>query len=276
MFTVLRGGCAARHPYPFYLSREHGVPNYVLLLVRTAGEFEIGGIRQTAAPDSAVLIAPGTPYQYHNPAGAYMDDWLHFECVPQPLQTPLPPMNTLFPLHDIETCSALVRQLLWENAYTAPQYRAANIDALFLVLLNHLSANYETPGGTQNITPYSAKLRAVRLELQSSPEAGHSITEYAKMLKISESYFQHLYQSLFGISFQKDLIASRIKHAKELLCDTELTIDQIALSCGYRSEVHFYRQFKKAAGCTPSKYRSKNRVQSAAPTPSSFSSRSFG
>lgn len=257
MFTVLRGGCAARHPYPFYLSREHGMPNYVLLLIRTAGEFQIGEAHWVVPPGHAVLIAPGTPYHYHNPSGEYMDDWLHFDYVPHKLT--FPPVNTLFPLQDIETCSALVRQLLWENAYTAPEYRSANIDALFFVLFNHLTANYETPAKAQNALPFSAKLRAIRLELQNSPEAGHSIAAYAKMLKISESYFQHLYHALFGISFQKDLIASRIKHAKELLTETDLTIDQIALLCGYHNEVHFYRQFRREVGYTPAKYRKGNR-----------------
>lgn len=277
MFTVLRGGCAARHPYPFYLSREHGVPNYVLLLVRTAGEFQIGETHRIASPGHAVLIAPGTPYHYHNPAGEYMDDWLHFEYTPPCLEPALPshpdsqdrpyplskltfpPVNTLFPLQDIEVCSALVRQLLWENAYTVPQFRAANIDALFFVLFRHLVANYETPAHLQNAAPFSAQLRAIRLELQNSPEGSHSIASYAKMLKISKSYFQHLYHTLFGISFQKDLIAARIKHAKELLTETDLTIDQISLLCGYRNEVHFYRQFRATVGYTPAKYRKRNR-----------------
>lgn len=41
----------------------------------------------------------------------------------------------------------------------------------------------------------------------------------------------------------------------ELLDHTDLTIEQLTELCGYRSEVHFYRQFKAVTGCTPAQYR---------------------
>ena len=43
MFHVMRGGCTARHPYPFHLSRMHGIKNYVLLFIHTAVQFQIDG-----------------------------------------------------------------------------------------------------------------------------------------------------------------------------------------------------------------------------------------
>lgn len=266
MFLVLRGGCAARHPYPFYLSRKYGVPNYVLLLLRSAGEFRIGETHFSGLPGHAVLIAPETPYQYHNPSGEYMDDWLHFEYVPETensgaalkKEPPFPPAGRLLPVRSPEVLSSLIRQLLWEKSYTPSACLAENTDALFLILFNHLRFDCSPPESLPAAVPFQDQLRMLRLSLQNSPEQEHSIARCAAELKISESYFQHLYRRLFGISFQKDLIRLRLEHSMELLDSTEFTIEQLAAVCGYRSEVHFYRQFKAAAGCTPAQYRRRH------------------
>ncbi len=259
MFYVLRGGCAARHPFPFSLSREQGMPNYVLLFVRTAGEFWIGGTYMTAMPGHAVLISPKTPYYYRSPDGEYMDDWLHFEYSPNSADGNIngifPPVNSLFPIRDAGIYSSLLRQLLWEKSYCPSALLEENTDALFRILFNHLNFDYSHPEVSLLMIPYQEELRLVRLSLQNSPEQEHSIARYAAKLGISESYFQHLYHKLFGVSFQKDCIKLRVEHAMELLDSTNLTVEQLCTMCGYRSEVHFYRQFKSVTGYTPAQYR---------------------
>lgn len=95
----------------------------------------------------------------------------------------------------------------------------------------------------------------IRLEIANSLTEPHSIEKHAKELKISASYFQYLYKKIFGVSFQHDLIQIRINYAKYVLLTSNLPIDQIAETCGYSNEVHFYRQFKKITGTTPAKFR---------------------
>lgn len=259
MFHVMRGGCTARHPYPFHLSRMHGIKNYVLLLIHTAVQFQIDGVEISAAPGHAVLIAPQTPYCYYNLSGEYMDDWLHFEYTPdlpgQITFSLFPPTNKLFPVRNMELYSSLIRQLLWEKSSAPPEYQEQNMDALFFVLFSHLCYDSAHPQPLFPPLPFEKKLREVRLRMEDSPQKEHSIALYAQELKISESYFQHLYRKLFGISFQKDLIKLRVDHSMELLDHTDLTIEQLTELCGYRSEVHFYRQFKAVTGCTPAQYR---------------------
>ncbi len=264
MFLVLRGGCAARHPYPFSLSREQGMPNYVLLFVRTAGNFCINGTETAARPGHAVLICPKTPYYYRSPDSEYMDDWLHFEYSPdtgadgakaRTEHPKFPPMNQLFLTHDTGIYSSLLRQLLWEKSYSPPAHLAENTDALFRVLFNHLNFDYSHPQAALPVVPYQEQLRMIRLNLKNSPEQGHDAARYAAGLGISESYFQHIYRRLFGIPFQKDCIRLRVAHAMELLDSTDLTAEHIYSICGYHSEVHFYRQFKSVTGCTPMQYR---------------------
>lgn len=255
MYQIFKGGCESRHPSTFVMSRPRGVPNYVLLIIRTAGKFQIAGQHFSVTPGYALILTPGTPYSYRNPQGDYIDDWLHWDMADSaPLPLNLPPTNLPFPVGRTELFSFLIRQILMEAAYTQPPYAKENIDSLFTVLLNHLQMAFRTQQPSETF-PYQSQLQLLRLKLQNSPGENYTIAGCAGEIGISPSYFQHLYTDFFGISFQKDLIHLRMEQAKYYLTTTDLTVEQIAMLSGYSNEVHFYRQFKAMVGSTPAKYR---------------------
>ena len=240
------------------MSRPEGLPNYVLLLIRSCGEFEIDGKSYTILPGHAVLFAPGTPYSYGNPEGEYQDDWLHFEGQEDSRLWELGRIaNRPFPVRDPGSCTALIRQILWETSFAPARYAAENVDALFTVLFNHLLSSCENDGMGKEPNPYREKLQALRMELKNSITQKHDIRECAGKIGVSTSYFQHLYSDCFGVPFQQDLIRMRVDYTKYILGATDLTMEQVAGLCGYAGTVHFYRQFKQVTGITPAKYRRK-------------------
>lgn len=259
MIQILKGGCSTRHPSTFFMSRPEGLMHYVMLIVKTNGIFHIGDKEYIVTPGHAILVKPQTPYSYSNPEGSYSDDWLHFSISDNTYLGELQSIaNTPFPIGNPETLTFFIRQLLWENSYTQPEYRNQNIDALFSVLLHHLLSAYKNREQKKKSLPFQNELQSIRLELQNSVTRKHLIREEAKKLGISESYFQHLYTAMFGISFQKDFIRMRVEYAKHLIRTSNMPLEQISEICGYASEVHFYRQFRQLAGITPAKYRKKS------------------
>ena len=104
-------------------------------------------------------------------------------------------------------------------------------------------------------SPYLHKMQDLRLLMQASPQSAGSASEAADSFGISLSYFQHLYKDFFKISYQKDLIRMRLSCSEELLRTTDLSIEAIALACGYTNPVHFHRQFIAEYGMTPGQYR---------------------
>lgn len=76
---------------------------------------------------------------------------------------------------------------------------------------------------------------------------------------MSRSAFQHAYKKHFGVSYIQDFINSKISYSKMLLTSTNLTIDEIAKQCGYRSYVNYTRQFKEQVGTSPTDYRNQNK-----------------
>lgn len=256
MPKAIMGGYETRHPRPYLMSRPDGLAHYVLLIIRSGGEFLLDGTVYTVRPGSALVIAPGTSYSYGNPQGDYVDDWLHFSLTePSRAERIRRMANTPFPVGNMELYTFCIRQILWELSYGDPDYAGENMESLFGLLFNHLFAAWQVRDGRKEEAAYYDELQMVRLDVRNHFSQPHSIEEISRRLGISASYFQFLYKKHFGVSFHDDLIQMRLEQAKYTLLTSSLTIDQVAESCGYSNEVHFYRQFKKRTGVTPSRFR---------------------
>lgn len=256
-FTFLFGGLNVSHPDSFEMSRPFGVPNHVFLSIKSPAIFTINGKTTEVSPNTVVIIEPFCPYFYHNPNGQYIDDWFHFKCKDESIFTKMQlSTNHFIPIFEQTNINLLVQELMWESNYTSNEVRDENLSLLIQVLLNNLVVSEKNSTKDQKYTPYNKKIKELRIKIQSYPGSDYQASEMAQYLGISVSYFQHLYKDLFGISFQKDVIRIRIDYAKQLISITNLPITEISKLCGYTSEVHFYRQFKKVTGITPSHYRS--------------------
>ena len=82
-----------------------------------------------------------------------------------------------------------------------------------------------------------------------------SLKELATMSDLSPHYFCHLFKRSTGIAPYQYVIQQRIAKAKQLLKQTELTLVDIALECGFANQSALNRTFKKRVGITPRKYR---------------------
>jgi YesN/AraC family two-component response regulator len=58
-----------------------------------------------------------------------------------------------------------------------------------------------------------------------------------------------------GVPPLKYMITKRITLAKELLSTTDLSVEEVALKCGYSDVTYFIKVFKKAEGITPIEYK---------------------
>jgi transcriptional regulator GlxA family with amidase domain len=55
-----------------------------------------------------------------------------------------------------------------------------------------------------------------------------------------------------------------VDRATKLLLDTDLSLSEIAGSCGFEDQSWFSKIFKSYTGLSPGKYRDNNRIPSAA------------
>lgn len=77
---------------------------------------------------------------------------------------------------------------------------------------------------------------------------------------LSEKYISRYFKDQFSISFMQYVAHLRIEKAKKMLRETENSVMEVALSCGYPSVNFFIRSFKEANEMTPLQYRKQIRT----------------
>lgn len=73
----------------------------------------------------------------------------------------------------------------------------------------------------------------------------------AKFVNLSYSYFAKLFKIIVGKTFKEYLTAVRMSKAYNLILETDLTITEVALSCGYNNHAYFTAEYKKIFKETP-------------------------
>lgn len=77
----------------------------------------------------------------------------------------------------------------------------------------------------------------------------------SESLNISEVYMRRLFKNQFGTTPKQYILDIRLQKATQLLTQTNLSVTEIAESCGFSNLYHFSRAFKNRMGDTPLKYR---------------------
>lgn len=100
---------------------------------------------------------------------------------------------------------------------------------------------------------------AVRL---INEQAFETITmqQIAARVGLSQSQFTRKFQKETGVSPVKYWTGVRLNKVRQLLAETEQSLEAIAESCGYLNAFYLSRVFTKEMGVTPSRYRSTHRV----------------
>lgn len=108
---------------------------------------------------------------------------------------------------------------------------------------------------------YSSDKRIEEIQLLMYDEfnSNYSISQYADICNISKSRFLHLFKEITGISPNQYILSVRIKKAKSLLQDTDMSVASIAEYVGISEQNYFSRVFKKQVGISPTDYREKAR-----------------
>lgn len=85
------------------------------------------------------------------------------------------------------------------------------------------------------------------------------LDELCAQLFISRYYLTHLFREYSGMAPLQYALAKRFGHAKRLLEETELPVEEIAAQVGYAEPASFVRSFRVREGCTPAAYRRAKR-----------------
>jgi AraC family transcriptional regulator len=134
------------------------------------------------------------------------------------------------------------------------------IESLANVLAVHLIRQYSAakpglPAYEGGLSQH--QLRQVLDYVHDALDQDIKLADLAALLNMSQFHFSHQFKQAIGTSPYQYLLQQRVERAKQLLQQTERSIIDIALACGFNSHSHLSKQFRQLTGTTPRQYRGK-------------------
>jgi LacI family transcriptional regulator len=93
--------------------------------------------------------------------------------------------------------------------------------------------------------------------IQTHACRGIVVDDVLKTVPVSKRCLEKAFAKYLGRLPGEEIRRLRLERGKELLVDSELSIDQIAMACGYSGPTQFGAAFNKRFGDTPLNYRKK-------------------
>ncbi|MDO5558264.1 MAG: AraC family transcriptional regulator [Oscillospiraceae bacterium] len=241
----------------FYsFSQTNGADFLTLYIFKTNAYITLGNKEQTYIPaNSFIIISPDTPYKIKTTADICLLDWIQLENRDNSeyLSSYSIASDKVYRLHGCSKTDPVFEIIMYEY-YRLNSHKDEIISKSVDTLLSILSDEANTDIHTVS-SPYYTQLFKIREKIHSNPSRKWTVDELCGEINLSRSYFQLLYRETFGITCINDVIECKISLAKKSLSETTCTVSSVAQMCGYDSDVHFMRQFKKITGLTPSEYR---------------------
>ncbi|MEO8154363.1 MAG: AraC family transcriptional regulator [Rhizobacter sp.] len=82
-----------------------------------------------------------------------------------------------------------------------------------------------------------------------------SASGIAAKLRCNTDYLGRVFRRIYHCTLTEAIHAQRLRHAKSLLAEGQLGVDQVAQQCGFDDPGYFRRLFKRAEGMSPNNYR---------------------
>jgi AraC family transcriptional regulator len=81
------------------------------------------------------------------------------------------------------------------------------------------------------------------------------LAELADIARLSRFHFARSFRAETGLSPHQWVMDRRCERAKRMMTDTQLTLGEIALACGFAHQAHFTNAFRKLNGIPPGRWR---------------------
>jgi PAS domain S-box-containing protein len=116
-----------------------------------------------------------------------------------------------------------------------------------------MSKDVRTPIPTKEIP---AEIATALHHLESAFATPLTPSELARIATLPAARFARIIKRIFGITPIQLIAKTRIAAASRLLRDTDRTVAEIALECGFSDHSAFTRAFRVVTGITPTHFRS--------------------
>lgn len=155
------------------------------------------------------------------------------------------------PVNDADLLSMM--QAIYEECRGVGQAGRAQLTALVNQVRSRLSRDAPTLSGQVSIG--CRGLDEVLAEMLNPSSARIGRDELARSCRVSATFFNRRFRSLFGTSPHDYLLNTRVELAKCHIFNGGTSLAEIALAAGFCDQAHLARQFRRRTGMTASQFR---------------------
>lgn len=233
--------------------RKEGYPYpQILYCAKGSGTLLLGGEKRTMQPCSAVFLPAGCSHEYYPDGDVWDIRWV----VPcgSAIDGLLTELNLtkaqIYPLSDVKTLDHHLRKM--HEALVGDQlygnHRAAGYLYDFLIEFNRLitstASSYASPAVVRSIDYIDDNYaRSITME------------ELCDVSGVSKQHLCRLFRSALSARPMEYIAKRRIQAAKQLLSETDMSVEEIAEETGFCTGSYFTKLFRRYEGLTPSQFR---------------------
>ncbi len=113
-------------------------------------------------------------------------------------------------------------------------------------------------GDSSTLAPW--QLRRIQERIHASLELGYpSLADLADLCGISQGHLARTFKASTGWQIHKYIAEERLRAAKTMLADAQLSCEEVSMRLGFKSPAYFSTAFRRMTGKTPSEYRGEIR-----------------
>lgn len=256
------------HAEGHFIDRPSGCGEYLLIYcIRGSGWYIIDDQRYEVGSHQFFVLPANQPHQYgssdSNPWYIY---WVHFlGSNAQQLYEKIKQCQSL----DIDTHSRLDDRIqmfdellnVMEGEATSDSIEYVNLGFVHL-LSSFIHVNsFRTARYPERNAESVSIISKVTHYMEENLSRPLTIAEMAEYMNYSESYFYRLFYKETKFAPMTYFLHLKAERAEQMLLNTQLKINQIAVMLGFDDPYYFSRFFKRFKGLSPKEFRQQNSKQ---------------
>ncbi len=240
----------------YKVQRTHHESFLLLYTVKGEGTLHSGSSCLKLPTGSCAVIDCRTPHSYYISGESWDFLWLHFNgCGAAPLMQLLYPTEVqtikLTDTHSFASGLEKLLKLTSNNDIGSCMESSAHMHRIFLTLFNTLLEREKV----NQKDSYKGYIDEILQFIRENFALNITIDDMLQNIPISKYHFIRLFRRVMGVTPYNYLLNYRITRSKILLRSTQVSVAEIAESCGFLDTSNFIAQFKKQTGVRPTHYR---------------------
>ena len=238
----------------YCIRRPSGCENYLIMVTLDgSATLEIEDNSYDLTCGAVAIIRPGTPHNYYCNSGS---TWTFYGIhivnnFVSPLLERLIEENSCYFMHqNPRALSDILEHIIVEsqiNSFVC----SPEISALISDFIHMLFKRKEQTVQNKSKSLFEKSLKYIEANYASDI----SIDKISAEMFVSTPHFIRVFRQYAGITPHQYLENYRMLQARILLCNTRMSINEVAFSVGYKNTSNFIAHFKKHKGTTPAEYR---------------------